>query len=146
MISHSSLGGRCLFSSLGESHLLWFAPQLLRDVALLKPEVMLPIKCMFEFPCPDLTRSFLRLIFPWRIACCYVFVCVVSSSSVLESIFVRGITPLCHQRFFLAQPQRFLGGSNVTVLSPLFSVPSMSSCCVRHGNPWFKHWCLLLIS
>jgi hypothetical protein len=89
-----------------------------------------PIKCMFELPCPDLTRSFRQLIFPWRIALCYVVVCVVLSYSSLDFIFVCGFTHLCHQMFFLAQPQRFLVGSNVTALSPLCSVPSLDSCCV----------------
>jgi hypothetical protein len=41
-----------------------------------------------------------------------------------------GVTPLCHQKFFLAQNQRFLGSSDVTVLSLLFSAPSRASCCV----------------
>lgn len=89
-----------------------------------------PIKCMFELPCPDLTRSFRQLIFPWRIALCYVVVCVVLSYSSLDFIFVCGFTHLCHQMFFLAQPQRFLVGSIVTALSPLCSVPSLDSCCV----------------
>ncbi len=105
-----------------------------------------PIKCMFELPCPDLTRSFRQLIFPWRIALCYVVVCVVLSYSSLDFIFVCGFTHLCHQMFFLAQPQRFLVGSIVTALSPLCSVPSLDSCCVvlvvRDSNSdvvfWFR--------
>ena len=85
------------------------APKLLPDVAFLNlssqsQRLCFPIKCVFELPCPDLTRSFRQLIFPRRIILCYVVVCVVLSYSSLDAIFVCGFTHLCDQMFFLAQP------------------------------------------